>query len=256
MDLKEEVAIVTGGNRGIGIGIVHALADAGADIVIAARNLEQSEAIAGQVRLKGRKALAVRADVSRADDVAEVFERTVEMFGGFDILVNNAGVISISNVEELSEEAFDQVMAINVKGVFLCSKAAIPILKDRGAGSIINVSSVAGKCGFAGTAHYCASKHAVNGFTNALAKELALDSITVNAICPGIVWTYMWEQLADHHAAPGETREESWLRQQKLLIPQKRPQTAEDMGALALYFATQPNVTGQCWNVDGGMIPA
>ncbi len=255
MQLENKVAIVTGGNRGIGVGIVRALADAGADIVIAARNAEQCEQVAAEVRAGGRQALAVATDVTQADQVQALIDRTVAEFGGFDILVNNSGVLSISNVEELSEADFDQVLAVNVKGVFLCSKAAIPHLKQRGAGRIINVSSVAGKCGFPGTAHYCASKYAVNGFTNALAKELALDNITVNAICPGIVWTYMWEQLADHHAGPDESREASWLRAQKRMIPQERAQTIEDMGALAVYFATQPNVTGQCWNVDGGLLP-
>jgi len=255
MQLENKVAIVTGGNRGIGVGIVRSLADAGADIVIAARNSEQCEQVAAEVRAGGRKAIAVGTDVTQADQVQALVDRTVAEFGGFDILVNNSGVLSISNVEELSEADFDQVMAVNVKGVFLCSKAAIPHLKSRGAGRIINVSSVAGKCGFPGTAHYCASKYAVNGFTNALAKELALDNITVNAICPGIVWTQMWEQLADHHAGAGESREESWLRAQKRMIPQGRSQTIEDMGALALYFATQPNVTGPCWNVDGGLLP-
>ena len=255
MQLENKVAIVTGGNRGIGVGIVRSLADAGADLVIAARNAEQCEQVAAEVRAGGRKAIAVGTDVTQADQVLALFDRTVAEFGGFDILVNNSGVLSISNVEELSEADFDQVMAVNVKGVFLCSKAAIPHLKSRGAGRIINVSSVAGKCGFPGTAHYCASKYAVNGFTNALAKELALDNITVNAICPGIVWTHMWEQLADHHAGPDESREESWLRAQKRMIPQGRSQTVEDMGALAVYFATQPNVTGQCWNVDGGLLP-
>ena len=255
MQLENKVAIVTGGNRGIGVGIVRALADAGADIVIAARNAEQCEQVAAEVRAGGRQALAVATDVTQADQVQVLIDRTVAEFGGFDILVNNSGVLSISNVEELSEADFDQVLAVNVKGVFLCSKAAIPHLKQRGAGRIINVSSVAGKCGFPGTAHYCASKYAVNGFTNALAKELALDNITVNAICPGIVWTYMWEQLADHHAGPDESREASWLRAQKRMIPQERAQTIEDMGALAVYFATQPNVTGQCWNVDGGLLP-
>jgi meso-butanediol dehydrogenase/(S,S)-butanediol dehydrogenase/diacetyl reductase len=255
MQLENKVAIVTGGNRGIGVGIVRSLADAGADIVIAARSAEQCEQVAAQVRAGGRKAIAVGTDVTQADQVQALVDRTVAEFGGFDILVNNSGVLSIANVEELSEADFDQVMAVNVKGVFLCSKAAIPHLKSRGAGSIINVSSVAGKCGFPGTAHYCASKYAVNGFTNALAKELALDNITVNAICPGIVWTQMWEQLADHHAGPDESREESWLRAQKRMIPQGRSQTVEDMGALAVYFGTQPNVTGQCWNVDGGLLP-
>ena len=256
MQLTDKVAIVTGGNRGIGIGIVHSLADAGADVVIAARNLSQSLEVAAEVQAKGRKALALQTDVSRPDDIHAMFDRTIADFGGFDILVNNAGVIAIGPVEETSEADFDQVMAVNVKGVFLCCQGAIPHLKQRGGGSIINVSSISGKCGFPNQATYCASKHAVNGFTNALAKELALDDITVNAICPGIVWSEMWERLSDHFAKSGETREESWARTQKRAIPQGRAQTAQEMGALAVYFATQPNVTGQCWNVDGGMIPS
>jgi len=256
MPLNGKVAIVTGGNRGIGVGIVHALADAGADVVIAARNLQQSTQIASEVQAKGHRALAIQIDVSKPDDVKTMFERTIAEFGGLDILVNNAGLLSIGAVEETSEADFDQVMAVNVKGVFLSSQGAIAHLKQRGGGSIINVSSISGKCGFPNQATYCASKHAVNGFTNALAKELALDDITVNAICPGIVWSDMWESLSDHFAKPGETREESWARTQKRAIPQGRAQTAQDMGALAVYFATQPNVTGQCWNVDGGMIPS
>ena len=143
MQLENKVAIVTGGNRGIGVGIVRALADAGADIVIAARNAEQCEQVAAEVRAGGRRALAVATDVTQADQVQALIDRTVAEFGGFDILVNNSGVLSISNVEELSEADFDQVLAVNVKGVFLCSKAAIPHLKQRGAGRIINVSSVA-----------------------------------------------------------------------------------------------------------------
>lgn len=256
MQLDGKVAIVTGGNRGIGVGIVHSLADAGANIVIAARNLGESEEVAARVRDIGRKAMALRVDVSRPSDVETLVTRTIEEFGGFDVLVNNAGVLSIGKIEDTSEEEFDQLMAVNVKGVFLCCKAAIAPLKARGGGTIINVSSIAGKSGFPDEAVYCASKHAVNGFTNALAKDLASDDITVNAICPGIVWSQMWEQLSDHLARNGETREESWVRTQRKLIPQGRAQTAEDMGALAVYFATQPNVTGQCWNVDGGMIPA
>ena len=122
----------------------------------------------------------------------------------------------------------------------------------RGSGRIINVASIAGKEGFPNLAHYSASKFAVVGFTNALAKEVARSGITVNAICPGIVKTYMWDRLADEWKQEGESAEDSWARHQLTLIPQGRAQTAEDMGRLALFFATMDNITGQSVNVDGG----
>lgn len=252
--LSGKIAIVTGGNRGIGRGIALALAEAGADIAVAARDLEKSAQVTSEIQRLGRRALAVAADVADSGQVKNLIERTVSELGGLDILVNNAGILNIAPVESLEEAAFDEVFKINVKGTFLCSKAAIPWLKQRGGGRIINVSSVAGKAGFPTLAHYCASKHAVIGFGSALAKELAADNITVNTICPGIVWTRMWEDLSREWALPGESQEASWERHQTTLIPQGRAQTAEDMGRLAVFFATADNVTGQAWNVDGGLL--
>jgi meso-butanediol dehydrogenase/(S,S)-butanediol dehydrogenase/diacetyl reductase len=144
-------------------------------------------------------------------------------------------------------------MNVNVKGVFLTCKAGLPQLKRRRGSCIINVASVAGKNGQPGMAHYCASKFAVVGFTNALAKEVARSDIRVNAICPGILRTQMWEYLADTFKAPQETKEQSLQRLVGTIIPQGRPQTPEDIGQLAVYLATAPNVTGQAINVDGGM---
>jgi meso-butanediol dehydrogenase/(S,S)-butanediol dehydrogenase/diacetyl reductase len=252
--LSGKIAIVTGGNRGIGRGIALALAEAGADVVIAARNLAQSTEVAAELQAMGRRALAVAADVSDAVQVNALMEQVEAAFGGLDILVNNAGILTVSPVETMAEAMFDEVFKVNVKGTFLCCKAAIPALKRRGGGRIVNLSSVAGKSGLPTLAHYCASKFAVIGFTQSLAKELAGDGITVNAICPGIVRTQMWDTLSEAWALPGESVESSWERHQKKYIPQGHAQTAEDMGRLAVFFATEPNITGQAWNVDGGLL--
>ena len=170
-----------------------------------------------------------------------------------DILVCNAGVVSISNVEDISEETWDETFAINMKGMFLSCQAVILMMKARKNGCIINISSVAGKIGMPGGSHYSATKFANIGFTNSLARELAPDNIRVNAICPGIVRTDMWEHLIHTWNEPGESPEECWLRMIKQLIPLNRPQSAEEIGELAVYLALAENVTGQAINLDGGM---
>lgn len=267
MKLQNKVALVTGGGRGIGRGIALTLANEGADIAIVetdtldnAFNQYNSKEIGGfqdaqkvvaEVKQLGRKAIAVQADVSKWNQVNAAIDKAAAELGRLDILVNAAGVINIGYVETMDVAAWDITFDVNVRGTFLSCKAAIPHIKKQG-GSIVNVASIAGKGGFASLAHYCASKHAVVGLTNSLAKELIPYNITVNAICPGIVWTQMWVTLSDAWAAPGETREQSWKRNYSAMIPQGRPQTVEDMGALALYFITNPNVTGQSVNVDGG----
>jgi meso-butanediol dehydrogenase / (S,S)-butanediol dehydrogenase / diacetyl reductase len=269
MTLAGKVALVTGGGRGIGRGIALALAKAGADVAIAEvdrvasaaqqyrdaalSGFQAAEQTVAEVRGLGRRALAIRADVTRSADVTAMIDSTVAQLGGVDVLVCNAGVVHVSPVEKLSEEAFDLTMAVNVKGVFLCCRAAIPALRQRPGASIINVASVAGKNGAPGMAHYCASKFAVVGFTNALAKELARHGIRANAICPGILRTQMWEYLTDEFRAPDEDREVAWERYVRTLIPLGRAQTPDDIGQLAVYLASAPNVTGQAINVDGGM---
>jgi meso-butanediol dehydrogenase/(S,S)-butanediol dehydrogenase/diacetyl reductase len=263
------VALITGGGRGIGRGIALALAQAGADVAIAEvdrvasaaqqyrdaalSGFQAAEQTIADVQGLGRRGLALRADVTRSAEVTAMVEATVRQLGGLDLLVCNAGVVHVSPVEKLGEDAFDLTMAVNVKGVFLCCKAAIPALKQRPGASIINVASVAGKNGAPGMAHYCASKFAVVGFTNSLAKELARHGIRANAICPGILRTQMWEYLADEFRSRDEDKEIAWQRYVRTLIPLGRPQTPEDIGQLAVYLATATNVTGQAINVDGGM---
>ncbi|WP_291843502.1 SDR family NAD(P)-dependent oxidoreductase [Maricaulis sp.] len=254
MKLSGKTALVTGGSRGIGRGIALELAREGADITIAdARLGADAEKTLVDILALGRKAVEVEADVSKSDQVAFMIDRAIDALGAVDILVNNAGVLSAAPVEELEEAEWDRIMAVNAKGPFLCSKAVIPHMKACGGGRIINVASIAGKNGFATLAHYCASKFAVVGFTNTLAKELARDGITVNAICPGIVRTWMWDYLSEEWRAPQEGIEDSWARHIDTIIPQGIAQTPQDMGQLAVFFATAPHVTGQAINVDGGV---
>jgi len=268
MKLEGKVALVTGGGRGIGRGIALALAEEGADIALVDTDVvdnkynqygkaeingyQAAQKTAGEITDLGRRAIAIEADVTKWDQVQAMVHKAVDELGSVDISVHNAGVINVTPVEEMTEEAYDLVMDVNVKGVFLCCKAVIPQMKKQGGGKIINTASIGGKNAFATLAHYCASKFAVVGFTNGLAKELCADNITVNAICPGIVRTSMWDLLADVWKQPGETIDQSWQRHLDALVPQCRGQTPADMGALAVFFATNDNVTGQAFNIDGG----
>jgi len=269
MKLTSKVALITGGARGIGRGIALAFAGEGADIAIAEvdrvasaaqqytaatiSGYQAAQATVKEIQTLGRRAVAIEADVTQWPQVQRMVNDTVAQLGQLDILVCNAGVVHIAPIEAMPEEEWDLTMAVNVKGVFLSCKAALPLLKQRPGACIINIASVAGKNGAPGMAHYCASKFAVVGFTNSLAKESARFGIRVNAICPGILRTQMWEYLADTLKQQGESKEESWQRYTCTLIPLGRPQTPEDIGALAVYLATAPNVTGQAINVDGGM---
>lgn len=250
--LQGQVAVVTGGARGIGRGIALELARAGADVMVAdLLDAPMAETIAA-LRALGRRATSRKVDVTQSAMVNAMIAQAIDELGGLDIVVNCAGVLNIHPVSELSEKDWDFVMDVNAKGTFLGCKAALPYMKSKQRGRIINVASIAGKEGFPNLAHYSASKFAVVGFTNALAKEVAREGITVNAICPGIVRTDMWDRLSDEWKNDGESVEESWSRHQLTLIPQGRAQTPEDMGRLAVFFATMENVTGQSVNVDGG----
>nr|WP_323074026.1 SDR family NAD(P)-dependent oxidoreductase [Mycetohabitans endofungorum] len=246
------MAVVTGGARGIGRGIALELARAGADLMVAdLLDAPMAETIAA-LRALGRRATSRKVDVTQSAMVDAMVAQAIDELGGLDIVVNCAGVLNIHSVSELSEKDWDFVMDVNAKGTFLVCKAALPYMKSKQRGRIINVASIAGKECFPNLAHYSASKFAVVGFTNALAKEVAREGITVNAICPGIVRTDMWDRLSDEWKNDGESMEESWSRHQLTLIPQGRAQTPEDMGRLAVFFATMENVTGQSVNVDGG----
>ena len=253
--LSSRVALVTGAGRGIGRGIALALARAGADVAVADLDPQVAEETAAAILSLGRRSLALGVDVSDGDSVRAMVERVATEFGRLDVAVNNAGGISIRKVAELSLADWDRVMNVNARGVFLCCQAELPLMQAQRWGRIVNLSSIAGKVGLPDLAHYCASKFAVIGFSNALAKEVARDGVTVNALCPGIVGTGMWrgeDGLSGRWRQAGESEAQSWERHQASLLPQGEAQTVEDMGQLVVYLACAPHVTGQAIAVDGG----
>ena len=254
MKLAGKTALVTGAGGGLGQGIVMSLAKAGADVALADLNLEMVQSVQGEMNALGRKSSAIEVDVTRWNQVQAMYEKCEKDLGKIDIVVNNAGVVVANFVEALEEADWDRMMNINAKGVFLCCKAVLPHLRKQGGGAIINVSSIAGKKGNPTMSGYNASKFAVIGFTQSLAQEVAKENITVNAICPGIIRTAMWDYLADLLKRPDETLEESWQRSVESTIPQGRAQTPEDIGELAVYIASARNLTGQAINIDGGIV--
>jgi meso-butanediol dehydrogenase/(S,S)-butanediol dehydrogenase/diacetyl reductase len=256
MILQGKSALVTGGGRGLGRGIAMRLAQAGADVAVADINPGDAEQVAAELRALGRRAIAVAVDVTRGEQVQAMVRTAVAEFGGLDIAVNNAGVLGVGPIETITEAEWDRVLDVNLKGVFLCTQAEIAAMKSRGAGRIVNIASAAGKSGYPGLSHYCASKFAVVGFSNAVAKELATTGITVNTVCPGIIGTDMWiggKGLANMFKQEGETRDQSFTRNVAAFVPQGVAQTAEDMGDAVVFLASAAHVTGQAINIDGGM---
>lgn len=259
--LEGKVAIVTGAARGIGRGIALGLAAAGADVVVsdldagasgltyALSDRDTLEATARDVVARGVRCRAVACDVRRAEQVEHLVAETREVFGRVDVVVNNAGVVHFEPLADFEEARWDLLYDVNVKGVFLVCRAAIPSLRERG-GAIVNISSVAGKRGYAGGTGYCSSKFAVIGLTQALAAELGADDIRVNAVCPGILSTHMWTEHLSSEERGGKAAYDAAVRAS---IPLGREQTAEDIAGAVLYLATAPNVTGIALNVAGGM---
>ena len=268
MRLQGKVAAVTGGGTGIGKGVSQRLAlegarlaIVGADVLSSAFNQKGAKNVGGFTAARelakslsegGVSAIAIECDVTQKNQVESMINGIVAHFGRIDLVVHCAGVITAKKVVDLTEEDWDSVMTTNAKGTFLVDQAAAAQMMKQGGGKIINFSSIAGKTGYAGTAHYSASKFAVIGFTEALAKELIQDHITVNAVCPGIVGTQMWKMLARDFALPGESDEQSYQRNVAAMIPQGEPQTEEDMAEAVMFLALSDHVTGQAIGVDGG----
>lgn len=245
MKLTGKTALVTGGSRGIGRAIALALASEGANVIINYTSNEESAAkVVEEIENLNVKALAVKANVSNVEEINEMVDKIEETFGGVDILVNNAGVTRDNLFIRMKEEDWDQVMDINLKGVFLCSKAVVRKMIKQKYGRIINLSSVVGVVGNPGQANYCASKAGVIGFTKSLAKEIAGKNITVNAIAPGFIETDMTKVLP-------ENVKESMLE----VIPMKKYGKPEDIANLVVFLSSQDAnyITGQVINVDGGM---
>lgn len=255
MRLKDKVSIVTGSGRGIGRGIALQFAKEGSNIVVADVKEDLARRTTEEIEAVGRQALPLKVDVRVNSEVDAVVNETLKKFGRVDVLVNVAGVLTVAPIVELSEEDWDFIMEVNIKGTFLCSRAvARQMIKQGSGGKIICISSNGGKSGFPFEAHYCASKHAVIGFVRSLALELASHKINVNAICPGYIVTDMHMFEATVWAKwMGKTVEQ--VRAESLAtIPWGRFGTPEDIAKVAVFLASEDSeyMTGQALNVTGG----
>lgn len=246
MRLEGKRAIVTGGSRGIGRAIALRLADEGADVAVCASSSAGSaEAVAEEIRAKGRQALGCQADVSNAAQVAALISETLEAFCSIDILVNNAGINRDGLLIRMKEEDWDSVLDVNLKGAFLCTKAVARLMMKARSGRIVNLSSVVGLMGNAGQVNYSAAKAGLLGLTKSSAKELASRGITVNAVCPGFIPTDMTEGIPEQAKATLID-----------LIPLGRLGTTENIAAAVAFLASDDAsyITGQSLVVDGGMV--
>ena len=254
LGLKGKVAIVTGGARGVGESIVEGFAREGANAVISDVLLDAAQELAEKLTKSGARTLVVEADVSRKSDAHNLVVATLKEFGKIDILVNGAGVVSDIKFIDIEEKEWDRVLDVNAKGVYLVTRAVIPHMIAARQGKIINISSRSGKDAQAGLAHYGASKFAIIGITQALAKELAEYNINVNAVCPAIVRTAMWERILDARSERSGVPREQIFAKMIETIPLKRPQHPEDIANVVLFLSSEVarNITGEAVNVNGG----
>jgi len=242
--LKDKVAVVTGASRGIGKSIALLMARNGARIVVSARNQTLLDALVAEIHAFGGEALAVAGDISLTEDVNQLIAAAVESFGRVDILVNNAGITHDGLLLRMKDEDWDSVLDINLKGAFICTRAAAKIMTKNRYGRIINISSVVGEMGNAGQANYCASKAGLIGLTKSNARELAKRNVTVNAVTPGFITTDMTDELSD------KVRDELAAQ-----IPLGSLGDADDVAEAVLFFASERSkyITGQVLGVNGGM---
>jgi meso-butanediol dehydrogenase/(S,S)-butanediol dehydrogenase/diacetyl reductase len=263
MRLAGKVAMVTGGGSGIGRGIALAMAREGADISIPDIQPINAEKVAEEVKALGRKAVAMKADVTSAADVKSMVDRTRDALGKVDILVNNAGMASRPGMPftNNTEEDWDRTFAVNTKSVFLTCKALAPYFIERRAGRIINIASIAGPLSATTMPAYSVAKEGVITFTRVVAKELAPHRVTVNAICPGVLYTEFWQKLAAHIAETnpafkGMTPREVFEKRVSDIVPMKCEQTPDDIGWAAVFLASDEAryITGQALMVDGGCV--
>ena len=244
-ETQKRVAVVTGGSRGIGRAVCVALAKQGCQVVVNCQHgIEAAEETAALCREKGVDAITVQADVSAQEGCDALFKAAAEAFGRVDILVNNAGVTRDNLIMRLSEEDYDKVLNTNLKGAFLCCKAASRLMMRQRYGRIVNLSSVVGLRGNAGQTAYAASKAGIVGLTKSLAKELASRGVTANAVAPGYIET-------DMTAALPEATRAAMVQG----IPAARPGKPEEVARAVAFLASEESgyITGQVLRVDGGM---
>jgi NAD(P)-dependent dehydrogenase (short-subunit alcohol dehydrogenase family) len=243
MELEGKIALVTGAGRGMGKAIALTFAREGADVAVNDINLDNAEATASEVRALGRRSMAIRADVSKPNEVNQMVERVIREWGGIDILVNNAGIGNARMVEDMTESEWHNVIGVNLDGTFYCSKAVLETMKSRGGGKIVNISSLAGKkISIGSCAAYTASKSGILGFTRHLAFEVGPYKINVNAICPGLTLTHKVQESPER------------IKSMMNTMPLKDICRPEDIADTALFLASNKSkmITGITIDVDAG----
>jgi NAD(P)-dependent dehydrogenase (short-subunit alcohol dehydrogenase family) len=249
VDLAGKVAVVSGGSSGMGAAICERFAASGATIIVGGRNPERTADVVARARSAGATALAWLGDVADSANADGMIAAAVEAFGGVDIVINAAGVIHRADAGGTSDDDWHRVMSANVDGTFFLSRAAIPVLRERGGGVIVNISSTCGLVGSAGVAAYCASKGAVTNLTRAMALDHAAEGIRINAICPGSVDTPM---LVSEH--PEERTAADVFESNLASIPEGRIPDAIEVADLALFLCSNASrhINGANVSLDGG----
>jgi len=245
MNLSKRVAIVTGSGQGIGREIAMTLAEHGASVVISDINTTSANEVAAEIVARDGESIAITADVTVQEEVASLVDQTVSSFGQIDILVNNAGITRDTLLLRMSSTDWDQVLAINLKGAFLCTQAVVRHMLKQRWGRIINIASVVGLIGNAGQANYAAAKAGLIGLTKTTAREVAARGVTANAIAPGFIDTGMTRKLSDN-------AKQEFLRQ----IPLGYAGLPKDVANAVAFLASEEAhyITGHVLNVDGGMV--
>jgi NAD(P)-dependent dehydrogenase (short-subunit alcohol dehydrogenase family) len=263
LKIKDKIAVVTGGGNGIGRAIALRLAAEGARVVVADLNKEVAAKVIAEIKAQSGDGMAIAADATRPEDVDNMVRKTLTAYGVIDILVNNVGggTGGTALIAETLTDNWDKTIEMTLKSTFLACRAVAKSMAERKRGRIINIASIAGKSGEALLGAYCAAKFGVLGLTQTLAKELARHTITVNAVCPGYVYTPTWEGLAqslkdNHSSLANKSLQEIFEARVKSVTPLGRPQSAEDIASLVAYLASEEakNITGQAINVDGGAV--
>jgi acetoin reductase-like protein len=256
MRLADKVGIVTGGGRGIGRGIALELARQGAHVVVADLDFKAAGEAAAEIAASGRQSLALAVDVTVRSAMDAMVDSAIRRLGRLDILVNNAGVVSLRPLLEVTEEEWDQLFAVNLKGVLFGIQAAGRVMVQQRSGRIVNLSSIGAKRGSGLMAAYCASKAGVISLTRSAALALASYSITVNAVCPGVVETPMWERVSTAQGHYEGRPAEEVRRRRQAEIPLGRGETPEDVARVVAFLASDDAayMTGQALNVCGGVV--
>ena len=254
MNLAGNVALVTGGGRGIGRAVALALARGGANVAVAARSQSQVEEVAQEIRAIGRRSVAIPCDVGERGDVERMVKTAETELGPLEIVVNSAGIAASAKFVETDDDLWERHLRVNLTGTFLVCRAVVPGMIQRRSGRIINIASTSGKVPYMYVAAYCASKHGVVGLTRAMGLELARYGITVNAICPGWVETDMTTQSIENIVGKTGMKPDEVVKTLAAMSPQNRLIRPEEVAALTLWLASREayGINAQAINLDGG----